>query len=355
MTEFTKRYYPTVCIRRAEMKALENLPSSEKLKMLPVVLLAPWLNSIEFDNTFRVIERSIGSGPVIVDIDRFFESDSTLPSRQYYRELVDPIAGPDKWIELIKDHPNYIPCIQIAGISDDLISKQILSAKALERGFVFRIELNRVSNLDSIFNFISDNKNENILVIFDYGYNDKQETVELQLSDLIDRLLGISIELKFVISGTNFPNSFSAFDNFAAAESIYSRTIYNNLSRKYGNYSFYYGDWASTKPRSYDGGGTPIPRIDFPTANSWIIARSKEDEWDFQTAAEMILRLPEWNGRPMVWGTGMIEKSAKGLPGGISTGPQAIASRVNIHLYLQNNFGAPPAPEAPKGKWIDPI
>ncbi len=355
MTEFTKRYYPTVCIRRAEMKALENLPSSEKSKMLPVVLLAPWLNSIEFDNTFRVIERSIGSSPVIVDIDRFFESDSPLPSRRYYRELIDPLTGPDKWIDLIKSHLNYIPCIQIANISDDLISKQISSAKNLGRGFVFRIELNRVSNLDNIFTFIEDNKSENTLVIFDYGHSNKQELIELQLSELIDRLLGISIDLKFVISGTNFPNSFSDFDNFAASESIYSRTIYNNLSRKYGNYSFYYGDWASTKPRSYDGGGTPIPRIDFPTANSWIIARSKEDGWDFQTAAERILRLPEWNSRPIVWGTGMIEKSAKGLPGGISTGPQAIASRVNIHLYLQNNFGAPPAPEPPKGKWIDPI
>lgn len=356
MTEFTKRYYPTVCIRRAEMKALENLPVSEKAKMLPVVLLAPWLNSIEFDNTFHVIERSIGDGPIIVDIDRFFSSTSTLPSRAYFRELIDPEIGPDRWFKLIDDHQNYIPCIQIVNVSNDHISNQISRAKILDRGYVFRIELNRDINFDFIFETISHNKNDNILVIFDYGYGGSIELLEAKLSRYIDKLLSISNNIKFVISGTNFPNNFSNYDNFAASELIYSRSIYNNLARKYGNYNFYYGDWASTKPRAYDGGGSkPLPRIDYPTPSSWIISRSREDGWDFNTAAEMILRLPEWNNRPMIWGTGMIEKSAKGLPGGIATGPQAIAARVNIHLYLQNNYGTPPSKEAPKGKWIDPI
>jgi hypothetical protein len=51
----------------------------------------------------------------------------------------------------------------------------------------------------------------------------------------------------------------------------------------------------------------------------------------------------------------MIEKTAEGLPGGISTGPEAIASRVNIHLFLQNNFNATEPPPPPQGKWVDPI
>jgi Beta protein len=356
MTEFTKRYYPTVCIRRAEMKAMEKLPESEKTKMLPIVLLAPWLNSIEFENTFRIVEKSIGNGPIIVDIDRHFFSESTLPSRQFFRDLLDPDDGPARWMELIKNHDNYIPCIQLLGIPRALITEQIEIAKALNRGFVFRIELERHNDIDGLISIISENLDQNCLIILDYGYSDRSEIVEMKISNLMDRFLSLSGDLRFVVSGASFPNAFSEFDDFANSKSISARLIYSNLARQFGNYNFFYGDWASTKPRKYDGGGSkPLPRIDFPTPNSWIIARSKENEWDFQQAAEMVTRLPEWQKRPMVWGTGMIEKAAKGLPGGISTGPQAIASRVNIHLYLQNNFGNTTPLAGPQGKWIDPI
>ena len=356
MTEFTKRYYPTVCIRRAEMKAMEKLPESEKTRMLPIVLLAPWLNSIEFENTFRIIEKSVGNGPIIIDLDRYFSSESDLPSRKYFRELLDHETGPTQWMNLIANHENYIPCIQLLGVSQENILKQIEFAKSLKRGFVFRLELHRYNDIDNIIQIVSGSLGQDFLIVLDYGYNKTYEIVEMNISGLMDRFLSLSSDLKFVISGSSFPNSFSDFDDFAESASIYSRMIYNNLARKYGNYNFFYGDWARTKPRTYDGGGSkPLPRIDFPTSSNWIIARSKENEWDFQMAAEMITRLPEWRDRPMVWGSGMIEKAAKGLPGGISTGPQAIASRVNIHLYLQNHFGSPTPPTGPKGKWIDPI
>lgn len=356
MTQFTKRYYPTICIRRAEMKALEMLPETEKSKMLPIVLLAPWLNSIEFENTFRIIEKSIGNIPIIVDLDRHFSSTSPLPSRQYFRNLLDPTKGPDLWIDLIREHKNYIPCIQILNISSDLIQKQIDYAKEIGRGFAFRLELSFIKNIDAIMALISQHADQDILIIIDYGYVKSALSAEMNTSSIIDMLLSISNTLKFVVTGASFPNTFSEYDDFSEAPPIFSRSIYNNLARQYGNYNLFYGDWASTKPRTYDGGGSvPLPRIDFPTSRSWIIARSKENGWDFQTAAEMITRLSEWSTRPMVWGTGMIEKAAKGLPGGISTGPQAIAARVNIHLYLQNNFGTQPPPTGPKGKWVDPI
>lgn len=356
MTEFTKRYYPTVCIRRAEMKALEMLPESEKSKMLPVVLLAPWLNSIEFDNTFSIIEKSIGNIPLIADLDRYFQSESALPSRQYFKDLLDPNSGPERWMDLIGKHKNYIPCIQTLGVAPSIISTQIEHAKRLGRGFVFRIELNRNNNLEYIVSLIRENADQNCLVIIDYGYEKSTQMIEAIVSSLIDKIISISSSLKFVVTGSSFPNEFSDYDDFSEAAIIYSRLVYTNLARKYGNYQFFYGDWASTKPRKYDGGGnTPLPRIDFPTGRNWIIARSKENGWNFQTAAEKITRLAEWKDRPMVWGTGMIEKAAKGLPGGISTGPQAIAARVNIHLYLQNNFGTSTPLSGPKGKWVDPI
>ena len=338
------------------MKAMEKLPDSEKFKMLPIVLLAPWLNSIEFENTFRIVEKSVGTGPIIVDLDRYFSSASTLPSRKFFRTLLDVQVGPIHWMELIESHANYIPCIQLLGVSRELISEQIQFAVNLNRGFVFRLEIGRPYDVETIVSLVSENVESDILIVIDYGYSNQSEITELNVSIWMDRFLALSHGLNFVIAGSSFPNSFSEFDDFADSKVISARLIYDSLSQKYGNYNFIYGDWASTKPRTYDGGGSkPLPRIDFPTSNRWIIARSKENEWDFQQAAEMVTRLPEWQSRPMVWGTGMIEKAAKGLPGGISTGPQAIASRVNIHLYLQNNFGSPTPATGPQGKWIDPI
>ena len=356
MTQFTDRYYPTLCVRRAEMRAMRNLPAGEKQKMLPIVLLAPWLNSIKFENTLAVVAECVGDIPTIVDIDRYFKSDSDLPSREYWRMLLDSEVGHEKWVDLIKSRGNYIPTIQILGRTKQQIDFQVREFVELNRGIVFRFEMERGNDYDAAFSYISDLRGEDILCIFDFGYGYPTELTEMSVALLIERLINIDETLPFVVSGSSFPNDFSEYDNFAASRLIGSRLLYANLSRRYGNYSMFYGDWGSTKPRKYDGGGgTPLPRIDFPTKGRWIIARSKDDGWDFEEAAKRITRLPEWGDRPMVWGTGMIEKTAEGLPGGISTGPEAIACRVNIHLFLQNNFNSTEPTPPPRGKWIDPI
>lgn len=338
------------------MKAMENLPISEKKKMLPIVLLAPWLNSIKFDNTFGIVEKSIGDVKIVVDLDRFFQSESLMPSR---REFFSLLSGDDchkKWMELVGQRENFIPCIQVSDWTDEQVVYQIDVAKALGRGFVFRIEIDRLGVFERSLEFIKHNYNENILVIIDYGYKTKSEWLEIQLAAYIDKLIEVSPEIRFVVTGASFPNEFSEFDDFSRVKVIDERAIYSDLKGRYGNYQFFYGDWASTKPRRYDGGGgTPLPRIDFPTSQSWIIARSSENEWGFSEAARAVSRLPEWSQRPFVWGTGMIEKTALGVPGGISTGPQAIAARVNIHLYIQNNFGQDLGGASPEGEWVDPI
>lgn len=77
MTQFTARYYPTLCIRRAEMRAMKFLPLSEKEKMLPIVLMAPWLNSISFDNTVSVVRECVGQIPLIADIDTYLKTTPT--------------------------------------------------------------------------------------------------------------------------------------------------------------------------------------------------------------------------------------------------------------------------------------
>lgn len=335
---------------------MQHLPLAEKQAMLPIALLAPWLNSIDFDNTVRILNDSIGETWMIVDLDSYFHSSSPLPSREFFKTLCDTSKGHLPWVDFVSRNLFFIPCVQTLDRSDHAIHYQVDAFRELGRGFVFRFELDKNYDFDRAFSFISAAIQDDILCVFDYAYGEPTLVLENKLSSLISKLVSIHEGAKFVISGSNFPNDFSEFDDFEASKPIGSRILFDNLSKQFGNYNMFYGDWASTKPRRYDGGGSrPLPRIDFPTKERWIIARSKTEGWDFNTAAERITRLPEWLGHPEVWGAGMIEKTARGLPGGISTGPEAIACRVNMHLYIQNHYDANSTPPPPRGAWIDPI
>lgn len=338
------------------MRAFEKLPSSEKQKMLPIVLLAPWLNSISFDNSFNIISKSIGDQPIIADLDRYYISSSDLESRVYFWSLLDAENGPKKWMALIEDHQNYIPCIQIINVGNDKIDEQLQWARDLARGFCLRFELERWPNSDIDYNIIYKVADDDCLIIIDYGYSDYSETLRIKISHILAVIFEISPQLRIVISGSNFPNDFSEFDEFSKSQPNSARQLFSMLKGQYGNYNVFYGDWASTKPRKYDGHGSPpLPRIDYPTASQWIMARSKALAWSFQDAAARIMRLSEWGNHPKIWGTGMIEKTALGLPGGIKTHPEVIAARINIHLFVQANFNLPNPPNQPKGKWKDPI
>ncbi|MBA4046359.1 MAG: hypothetical protein C0471_18370 [Erythrobacter sp.] len=356
MTEFFERYYPTLCIRRAEMLAMEKLPPTEKQKMLPIVLLAPWLNSIKFDNTFERIEISIGNLPIIVDLDRFYQSESHNESRIYFRSLLKGDGATDRWIELITQHDNYIPTVQTVDRSDECISQQINVFKELGRGTVFRFEIGAGVTPSILDKYRDEIDFGNTLFVIDGGWVDYNQVTEAKIEGFVNFITGLSDDARIVVCCSNFPNDFSDLDNMAQVE-ISSRRFYSSIRERYGNYQIFYGDWASTKPRRYDGfGSKPLARIDFPLKDRWIIARSKDEQWDFVDAALRITRLPEWASRPPVWGATLIDKAAKNEPGAITTGPQAIAARVNIHLFMQNNFSAEDVTLIPTdAPWEDPI
>lgn len=356
MSEFLDQYYPTLCIRRAEMKAMEKLPPAEKARMLPIVLLAPWLNSIKFENTFQRIDVSLGSIPMIVDLDRHYRSSSEHESRQYFKSLLAGEGAADRWIELISEHENFIPVVQTFDQSDIKIEEQIGAFREMGRGLAFRFEIGSGMGSSYIEKHIPSLDLDSTLFILDGGWREYSLEGQALLEGYIDALTNISEAVKIVVCTSNFPNSFSDLNDMAAVN-ISSRQYYSEIRKKYGNYQIFYGDWASTKPRRYDGGGSkPLARIDYPQKDRWVISRSKEEEWDFVEAAKRIARLPEWEDRPAVWGVSMIEKTAANLPGAIATGPQAIAARVNIHLFLQNNFQVENVASIPTDSpWIDPI
>lgn len=356
--EFRERYYPTLCVRRGEMIGLEHLPDAQKDEILPIIPLAPWLNSHRFENTFARIKKSFGERPLIADIDRYYQSDSQHQSRRFYRELLTGSEDASLWIETISERRNYIPVVQFEGQYQDSVETQINSFSALGRGYVFRFETQRNSSYLPILRRALLCDPDHILIIFDFGWAKNLNLALSEANGLLRQVYGEDRNEphKVVISCSNFPSSFSEFDNFNSSLEIESRVLFDNIRERFSNYPVYYGDWASTKPRSYDGfGSSPLPRIDFPTRNRWIFSRSKVEEWDYQDAAERLSRLEEWNDRPDIWGSGMIERTALGLPNSISTGPQNIAARINLHLFMQNNYRRDPRPAPVHQAWNDPI
>lgn len=108
------------------------------------------------------------------------------------------------------------------------------------------------------------------------------------------------------------------------------------MRRKTNRIGLIYGDWASTRPRNKKTiASRPIDRIDYPTINSWVIARNKEDGWSFYEAADLIVKSKSWDPNLKIWGTSMIENTLINPALGVDTPQKNIAVRVNIHLHQQ--------------------
>ena len=80
----------------------------------------------------------------------------------------------------------------------------------------------------------------------------------------------------------------------------------------------------------------PLPRIDYPTRDSWIIARNKEEAWHYNDAAnEIVNHKDHWDGNLQIWGEDMIRDTMNSSKFGVNTPQKNVAARVNIHLHLQ--------------------
>ena len=119
-----------------------------------------------------------------------------------------------------------------------------------------------------------------------------------------------------------------------------NREMVNSLKRSTNRNIIVYGDWGSTRPRQYGIASPPKPRIDYPVADAWVIARSKENNWDFKKAAEEIVKSPEWESESGlgIWGEQLIMLTKDNPTFGINSAQKNVAARVNIHLHRQALF-----------------
>jgi len=119
-----------------------------------------------------------------------------------------------------------------------------------------------------------------------------------------------------------------------------NRLLVEQIKRQTNRTRIVYGDWGSTRPREPGGfANRPLDRVDYPTNNSWYIARSKKMVGIFRVAAKGILEDPAWDGNLGIWGEELIKNTAINPVIGIDTPQKNVAARVNIHLHRQAFFG----------------
>lgn len=340
-----KYYVPTLAIRASEMNGLEFLPGATKDRMTPCILLAPWANSNSIERAIDRVQRAFPNRNYFLDIDRDYQF-TNLESRtqQELAHLMDPTNAFANWVEFVELHEKVWPCIQSRDQSETEIRQQIEAIQALGRPYCMRIVRDRFpNNIDEIVSAFAAGGAADFAIILEGGWTRDPLSLAVWFDGVIaGNLQEIDANVPVILSCTSMPKAFSVFSGVTPVP-FNNRILVDQISRNSNRTSVIYGDWGSTRPREPSGfANRPLDRIDYPTDNAWYIARNKDQEWDFETAAEELIGNTDiWNGNLNIWGEEMIYQTTINEEIGIDTPQKNVAARVNIHLHRQAFYGQP--------------
>ncbi|MCY4461048.1 MAG: hypothetical protein OXC26_11760 [Albidovulum sp.] len=356
-----QEYLVTLGIRPAELTGLKELPGSTKNALTPLVLLAPWLNTTPLSRALDKFEESYPSRRYFIDVDTYYriKNDEPNEAKQDWFKLAQKPADLNVWWNLLSDYPYTNPCLLMAGQSIEIALEQIKWAREHSRTFCLRINLAEgVGNgipvwMPELVKKLEKDGSNDYAVVFEFGWVEDALLVAAVASGYTKELFAnIPREVPVAVSCTTFPTAFTTFHGIG--ERVFSnRELVNQIKRDTNHPRIIYGDWGTTKPRSYRHANRPTNRMDYPTDNSWVIARNQGEHVSFQIAAKRIKDCQHWSGDLGVWGEQLIESTAAGHEFAIDTMPKMIAARINIHLHRQAFYGHLPQPAALDEEWTD--
>ena len=347
-------YLPTLAIRPSEMRALEELAESDKNILFPCVLLCPWVASGALEKAIDRVQAAYGERPFFLDRDHSYRvTNEERPAQREFLDLQEPVDGFSNWFEFVNSCPQAIPVLQLPCPDAANLRQQIMRAEQMARGFGVRINRVLPEVRDFVFKVLSEIEHNDLVFFLDAGWSRDPLQHEDWFLSTVRRLLEANPAIPIVLSCSSFPLEFSSFEGVEHIV-IHARRIFDNVRRAFNEAILIYGDWASTKPRRYqDGGSHPLPRIDYARRTDWIIARNKDEEWGFVEAARALISSHYWDPDLSVWGTYMIQRTAQKDEFSINTIQKAVAARVNIHLHLQARFAQGGEPIDTDDPWVD--
>lgn len=326
------------------MNGLEFLPGATKERITPCILLAPWANSSTLQKAIDRVERSLRNQHYFLDIDRDYEFTNleSLP-QQELQALLNPNNAFENWCRFVQEYEWIWPCVQTRGQTEADIRTQIERFQEAGRSYCIRIFMDRIPrNISEVVAAFAAAGTADYAVVLEGGWTQDP----LSLAALFDGAIGghlqtIDAKVPIVLSCTSMPKLFTDFDGGITRVPFSNRQLLEQIKRRRSNRAqILYGDWGSTRPREPGGfSNRPLDRVDYPIDNAWDISRNKEENWDFQKAAEAILASDGWNGSLKIWGEEMIQNTAISPALGIDTPQKNVAARVNIHLHRQAFYG----------------
>lgn len=360
---FRATYVPTVFIRNAELRAVSELPDGVKDSLTPIFWLKPFPNANHLSRTIEKIESAFGDDRTyFLEIDPFYNTENVKtrkPAHDEFESLIDSSNGSAKWVQFFNDHPNAFPCIQVDYGDADGARAQAAAFSEMERVFLVRFSFLHASgkNWLEIVDAICETPHANFGFVVDVEWGNDILSRAVWADAIVKRIVQLRGDsVPIIMSGSSFPDNFVPFENGGAA-SVDERVVFNNLITNNNEARLIYGDWAGSRsPSEGGGGGHPIPpRIDLSTQNAWEIYRVRDEDGGFPAAAKAAMASKSYPRGVGIWATYVIAATAIDDPTGLKknrdknaiTSPaRAAATRINLHLYTQMNFGNfDPAPD----------
>lgn len=336
-----KNYFATLAIRASEMNGLEYLPGSSKDVLVPVVLLAPWVASRTLEQAIERFERAYPSRPYILDIDRdYFPTNPQHGAQARWLSLRNPANNFRNWNLFWQGFSQIIPCLQLEGQASADIRAQVEMIQAADREFCYRIDLSRRSHdISLVTSALVECGTADFSVIVEGGWTNDAMTLASIFSGLINGPLArLDGRVPIIISCTSMRREFTSIDGIAS-DQFTNRELVGKIRSNTNRQQIIYGDWGSTKPRDNTMGRTPLPRIDYPCDQKWLLARSRSRDWSYAQAALAVTSTDDWDGNLGIWGEDLIRATANNDEFAINSPAKNVAARVNIHLHRQAHFG----------------
>lgn len=344
-------YLPILGLRPWDMRALEELPDQTKDAMLPLVPLRPWVGSQRLQSSLDRIAISYGARPVAIELGER-EPHKQRPVFDELERLRDPEGGFAAWCGFLERNENFVPVVQIGAADQE--PAQIERLHGLRRGVVIRVERPAfgVASLVAERAAAATDGGEDVCFVLDFcavrGDHLGAAAMTVGLIGAVrERLPAATL----AVSASSFPSSF----NNVHEQPIFERALFEQVKGQIGGDGLIYSDRGSARAEPLGGGGGVIPaRIDYPGFDDWTFFRSDEAGMPgYVDEAQNLVGDPLWNGNLRVWGTQMIERTARGDVSAIDTPGKSTAARINLHLQLQTYYDDRAGVDDTEDDWED--
>ena len=360
---FRATYVPTIFLRNAELRAVSELPDNVKDSLTPIFWLKPIPNAKHLSKAIEKIEDAFGSErKYFLEVYPFYDAEDVKkrkPAHDEFEKLIDGENDNENWVNFFEKHPNAFPCLQVDYANVDSVRAQAAAFTEMERVFLVRFSHLHASgkNWAEIVDAVCETQHTNFGFVVDVEWGNDILSRAAWADAIVKRIVQLRGDsIPVILSGSSFPDSFTQYEEGGSAN-VDERVLFSNLIANNNEARLIYGDWASSRsPSEGGGGGHPIPpRIDLSTQDTWEIFRVRDEDGGFPAAAKTAMASKKYPSGVAIWATYVIAATAIDDPTGLKknrdknaiTSPaRAAATRINLHLYTQMNFGNfDPAPD----------